>query len=215
MSEKFSYDDLVNGTSGAALSNLTNTAYSQPWQTVQENFSLTSFRVSAGFSATTPSSGTFTANASFDLFTKTGHGFQTGLLVQVSNSGGALPSGLSAATNYYVIRIDADTFKLATSYALAAAGTPINITTNGTGTQTVTPTTLSASVSVQFSNDFNSVPANATWFTEPNSSRTLSGSGSFVIDVDYARAASWRLVITIASGQVSLTTPQVLYKGEG
>lgn len=79
---------------------------------------------------------TFTA-ATTDLCTATGHGLKTGDKVRVSNSGGGLPTGLSAATTYYVIYVDADTFKLATTDALAVAGTPIDITGAGTGTHSI------------------------------------------------------------------------------
>lgn len=89
------------------------------------------------------SSGTFTAVATTDIFTKSSHGFRTGIKVRVSNSGGALPTGLVAATDYYVIKIDANTFYLAES--LTASSNPlafIDITSNGTGTNTVTPQTV-------------------------------------------------------------------------
>lgn len=49
-----------------------------------------------------------------------------------------LPAPLATATDYYVIKISDSTFKLATSYANAAAGTAIDITTTGTGTHTIT-----------------------------------------------------------------------------
>lgn len=60
--------------------------------------------------------------------------------VTVSNSGGALPSPLVAATNYYVFNLNptALTCSLATSLANAQAGTGISITV-GTGTQTIVP----------------------------------------------------------------------------
>lgn len=59
--------------------------------------------------------------------------------VQVSNSGGALPGGLAAATNYYVIRLrdGSGKLKLATTYANALAGTAIDITSAGSGTQSM------------------------------------------------------------------------------
>ncbi len=63
--------------------------------------------------------------------------FQTGDRVQLT--GVSLPTGLSAATNYYVIvyqRKDTPRIKLATSLANALAGTAINITATGTGTIT-------------------------------------------------------------------------------
>lgn len=57
------------------------------------------------------------------------HGIQnTNLIVQVANSGGALPTGLSASTDYWVIRVDADNIKLAASQEDALAGTPVDIT---------------------------------------------------------------------------------------
>lgn len=79
---------------------------------------------------------TFTADAATDNLSATAHGFSTGQPVVVTNSGGALPAGLAASTVYFVIRIDANTFRLARTRQLAAAGTQIDITTNGTGTQT-------------------------------------------------------------------------------
>lgn len=86
------------------------------------------------------SAGTFTAVATTNILTKSSHGFRTGIKVRVSNSGGALPTGLVAATDYYVIKIDADTFYLSASLLGALNGTAIiDITTNGTGTNTVTP----------------------------------------------------------------------------
>src|SRR5262245_47554038 len=66
----------------------------------------------------------FTATNATETFTKTNHGLQTGDgPVQVSNAGGGLPAGLTAATDYWVIRTGANTFKLATSLANALAGT--------------------------------------------------------------------------------------------
>jgi hypothetical protein len=80
----------------------------------------------------------FTAVAATDVCTAAAHGMSTGDAFQVSNSGGGLPGGLSAATTYWAIVLDANTFKVATSRANALAGTAIDITTNGTGTQTAT-----------------------------------------------------------------------------
>jgi hypothetical protein len=81
---------------------------------------------------------TFTAANATDLCTKVAHGLETGDgPINVSNSGGALPAPLAAATGYWIIKISADTFKLATSLASAYAGTAINLTTDGTGTQTL------------------------------------------------------------------------------
>ena len=87
-----------------------------------------------------PSSQVFTVDFNTDIFTCAGHGYYTGDIIQVSNSGGALPSGLSAATDYFVAKINANTFYLCTSRTDAweragGSATQINIGNNGTGTQ--------------------------------------------------------------------------------
>ncbi|MCC6425638.1 MAG: hypothetical protein IT435_02335 [Phycisphaerales bacterium] len=88
--------------------------------------------------ASTPASKTFTADNTTNVFTSSSHGLLTGKgPVVVSNSGGALPTGLAAATFYWPIRIDANTFKLATTRENAARGTAVDISTNGTGTNSV------------------------------------------------------------------------------
>lgn len=86
---------------------------------------------------------TFTAVAATDIATATGHKLRTGMPVQVSNTGGGLPAGLSAATTYWVNVIDVNTFYFYDTQAHAIAGGStgrIDITTAGTGTQTVTTT---------------------------------------------------------------------------
>lgn len=58
----------------------------------------------------------FTVNASTNRFSSTAHGLAVNDVITLTNSGGALPTGLSAATYYYVIEvIDADTFKVSTT----------------------------------------------------------------------------------------------------
>lgn len=80
-------------------------------------------------------------NAGTDTITDTGHGLVTGTVGQVTTDG-VLPTGISASTNYYIIRVDANSFRLATSLALALAGTPAPISADGSGTHTFTPTTV-------------------------------------------------------------------------
>lgn len=75
-----------------------------------------------------------------DSVAETAHGYMTGLEGQLTTSG-TLPGGLSTATNYYIIRVDADSFKFATSRANAEAGTAVDITSAaGGGAHTFTPT---------------------------------------------------------------------------
>lgn len=64
---------------------------------------------------------------------------------QVSNSGGALPAGYSALTDYWWIRTGSGTGQLATSLANALAGTAVSISDNGTGTHTLADTASTVS----------------------------------------------------------------------
>jgi hypothetical protein len=74
----------------------------------------------------------------FDL-TLTNAGFyqnyQIGTPVEVFNTGGALPSPLTALTTYYVVAVNsgANTIQLSST----KGGSPISITTTGTGTQSI------------------------------------------------------------------------------
>jgi hypothetical protein len=68
-----------------------------------------------------------------DTFTKVAHGLATGQQVQIFDVSGTAPAPLVRSTYYYIIKVDNDTFKLATTYANALANTPINITTSGGG----------------------------------------------------------------------------------
>ena len=83
----------------------------------------------------------FTNDHTTSINTATGHKLRTGMPVQVSNSGGALPTGLSAATTYWANVIDANTFYLYDTLAHAQAGGSTGkktTTDDGSGTQTMT-----------------------------------------------------------------------------
>lgn len=89
------------------------------------------------FAALNPTVGTFTVTiASPAVVTRSSHGLFTGQQVYLTTTG-ALPTGLAANTNYWVIRVDANTFRLATSLANALAGTAINTSGSQSGTHTV------------------------------------------------------------------------------
>lgn len=75
----------------------------------------------------------FTADETTDTLTSTGHGYSNGQLVFVTNENGALPAGLSAATDYYIIGVTANTFQL----SLTSGGAAVNITDKGSGTHKV------------------------------------------------------------------------------
>ncbi|HVT74578.1 MAG TPA: hypothetical protein VHD61_15700 [Lacunisphaera sp.] len=72
------------------------------------------------------------ATAATDVLAKTAHGLVTGDPIVISAIGGGA-AGLATGTRYWVIKVDADSFKLATSYANAIAGTAINVTSDSSG----------------------------------------------------------------------------------
>lgn len=75
-------------------------------------------------------------NVTTNELTITAHDLSTGDgPVATRNVGGTLPAPLAAVTDYWVIRVDDNTVKLADSSANALLGTAIDLTTIGTGTQ--------------------------------------------------------------------------------
>ena len=61
-----------------------------------------------------------------DTITETGHGLLTGDSVRLVSTG-VYPTGLAAATTYYIIKVDNDTIKFAASKEDALANTPIEL----------------------------------------------------------------------------------------
>lgn len=70
------------------------------------------------------------------VVTAAAHGLSTGSRISFETSG-SLPTGLVAGTNYYAIRIDANTFFVASTYATALAGAKITTSGSQSGTQTL------------------------------------------------------------------------------
>jgi hypothetical protein len=76
-----------------------------------------------------------------DTITATGHDFINGNRVTLSNSGGTLPAGITANTEYRVIQTATNALKLCSENTYNPAtktGPPINITSAGTGITTIT-----------------------------------------------------------------------------
>lgn len=69
--------------------------------------------------------------------TKAAHGFTGGEPLLLTTTG-ALPTGLTAGSTYYVIYVDVNTFNLATSESNAALGTAITTSGSQSGTHTYT-----------------------------------------------------------------------------
>jgi len=87
-------------------------------------------------------SGLVTIDPATDTFTSSGIKLGTGAMIQFTTSG-TLPGGMTAATDYYAIRVTDDTFKIATSRALAESGTALDVTDAGSGQHTVTAQSMS------------------------------------------------------------------------
>ncbi len=99
-----------------------------------------------------------------DEITITGHGYKTGDSVVVDTAPGAtLATGLTTATTYYIIRVDANTIKLAETEASAVAGNEIDLADDGTdnlsGIQFFV-TSTSSPFTFQYTEDSQSEPLN-------------------------------------------------------
>ena len=97
-------------------------------------------QVFAGTSTILPASQNFTVNfgvSTADLNVTNAVTYGTGTPVVLSNSGGALPTGLTAGIIYYSIYISATVIRLASSIANALSATAVLFSTNGTGTHSV------------------------------------------------------------------------------
>lgn len=75
-------------------------------------------------------------DTTLEELTVTAHGLATGQLVRLTTNG-TLPTGLTTATNYWAIAIDADHLAFAASLADSSTATKINLTAVGSGTTTV------------------------------------------------------------------------------
>lgn len=156
-------------------------------------------------------SDTFSADASTDVCTYTStanypSNILTGTRVRLTTTT-TLPGGLATATDYYVIRASDSTFKLATTYANAVAGTQINITDAGTGTHTITwllpRYTNGAGVQAIFFNSNATAMGAATpnlSLGYTNSAQTTSRATPTVLPVGKTAASNSHILYTGATG---------------
>jgi hypothetical protein len=148
----------------------------------------------------TPAAITFVdadVSAANDTITEVAHGYATGLKVAATTAG-VLPAGLSA-TNYWVIKVDADTMKLATSAANALAGTAVNITAAaGGGTHTLTPAAITGgSYKVQVSVD------DSTYFDLASVTNNVTATADFMHEKLDPMFNYVRVVWAITTGQIA------------
>lgn len=129
-------------------------------------------------------------------FMKVAHGFVTGMKVQATTAG-TLAVPLVVATDYFIIRVSADYFALATTYALAIAGTRLAITNVGVTSTTLTAVALSASVTFQKSND-------GTNWIDLQTATAITVDGSVIVEVANVSYRYFKAVKALAGGNVDL-----------
>lgn len=149
------------------------------------------------FAVTTPGvDNSFSISA--NTITIASHGYATGLKAALT-TGTTLPTGLSA-TDYWVIKVDANTIKLATSAANAIAGTAVDITGDGAGTHTLTPAALSGgSYKLQISMD------GVTYYDLTSGSNNVTVTADFqhqLVDPCYNYL---RVLWAVTTGQIAYT----------
>jgi len=158
------------------------------------------YSVQAVITADTPAQTTFADTAitiTGDYIVMTAHGYQTGLKGFFTSSGG-LPTLIVTATTYYLIRRDADSFQLATSQALARAGTAITLNKNGSGNHNFKADALAnLGVWIEASLDGSTyIPLPSTTITAAGSTMTSYAGVSY----NYVRMNS-----TLTAGQITAT----------
>lgn len=148
-------------------------------------------------------------SAAADTITEAAHGLTTGLKGQFTTTT-TLPAGLSLATDYFIVVVDANTYKVATSLANALAGTVVNITDDGTGTHTFTPTALAGGfIKVQKSNkqavfEPGYVYNSADW-TDIAAATAVTADADFWIEVGQPDYVAALVHVTLTAGRVHPT----------
>jgi len=134
------------------------------------------------------------------------HGLSDGLKVRLTTSG-ALPDPLQTATDYFVIVVDADNFKLASSLANALAGTAVTLIDAGTGDQTVTPTALAGgTIKLQQANDKDNP-------VDLGSATNITADVTLLLEKDRPTTKWIRVEIALTAGHISADL-QILGKGD-
>lgn len=112
-----------------------------PWQAklvdLQGYYKLSGANVTGTGSRSCINYNTFTASSSTGLLLTYTNDFNTYSKVRFTTTG-TLPVGLSLLTDYWIVRVNATTCRVATSLANAIAGTVIAYTDGGSGTHTMT-----------------------------------------------------------------------------
>lgn len=136
-------------------------------------------------------------SADDDTIKSVAHGYITGTKVAATTAG-TLPTGLSA-TNYWIIKVDADYVQLASNLANAVAGTAVDITAVGIGNSTLTPATSAGNVcKLQEGND------NSNWVDVSGKTVTIATTEGTAVWEYTGSSRYLRVLYTPSAGQVNL-----------
>ena len=139
--------------------------------------------------------GSTNADATSDLISIASHGYTTGDMVMFAGPPtGSAPTGLTAGSVYYVIASSAGTFKLATTYENALAGTAVDITAVGSNATNTIYRINSDSTVASVQTNLQQRSGLGTWQTRLNYivdnmqtlSNNLADAQSRIVDTDYA-----------------------------
>jgi len=187
-------------TRGETLINATKIATTRTADIVLDF--LPKLALQANYTVASLSAGNFApgdVNIFTDQITLVGHDYTTGVKGQFTTTG-TLPSGITAATDYWIIKVDDDTFSIATSLANAEAGTVETINSVGTGTHTFTPTAFGgALLKLMSSND------GTNFIDLPSCQVTLSTSGCSMFNVVEPAYRHLRFAYIPGAGAIDLT----------
>jgi len=125
--------------------------------------------------------------ASPGVFTVPTTALPDGTTVVLSTTG-ALPTGLTAGTVYYVVGTSGLTFRL----ALTKGGTAINTSGTQSGVQTVTPISTVGGLSINGEYIVTATPSTTTFqiTATSNASSTANGGGTVTVQYEYPTGAS-------------------------
>lgn len=138
------------------------------------------------------------------------HGYTVGLKGQLTSTG-TLPAGLSTSTDYFIIVVDANTVKFATSLANAQAGTAVDLTDQGSSAavNTFTPTSLAgASIKLQQSND-----KDDDLWSDLGSATNITVDATFFLEKDRPTTRWIRVAQILTAGHLT-TVLHHLVKGD-
>ena len=141
-----------------------------------------------------------------DVITSASHGLKLGMVYRFTTSG-ALPTGISAGTDYFIIPLTDDTFQIATTLANAVAGTAVDFSDAGSGNHTLTQQTDVATYQIEVS------PNLTDWFVYDAMS-AVSVVGNSLASKHFECAAAYiRVKVTITKGNASTITCWLQGKG--